>query len=113
MIVLSFPLYVPEGIFLPPSTVSFHTNSLPTSNEPVEVYHYVGNLVTDRTDYFYKHSTISLDRNYYLGNYDNEIEIEFSDIVEANDMLLLLDIKELELNKVGKYSRFINRRRVT
>src|SRR5699024_5361424 len=33
LIVLSFPLYVPVVTFLPPSILSSHTNSLPTSND--------------------------------------------------------------------------------
>ncbi len=70
-------------------------------------YKYIGNLITERLDYFYDETIISLDTSYYLGKTDFEIEIEFEDDKKAENVLKILSIETLELQKNGKYKRFI------
>ena len=97
---------------------------------------YIGNLITERTDFkikedftraknqreesldFSEVSTkvkgnfiISLDKNFYLGETDYEIEIEFegeSESLGLENLLTELGIRNREVF-LGKYSRFIHK----
>jgi len=69
-------------------------------------YEYIGNLTTERIDFKNKKILISLDKNLYLGKIDYEIEIEFEENVDTNDILLDLDIS-INNNMNGKYNRFV------
>ena len=92
----SFPLLIPSNDlpnFAPDSTIFFTP---------------VGNLITERIDYIYNYTTVSLDENYYLGKCDNEIEVEFKQYEDAEKILKLLSIENIETSDAGKYSRFVN-----
>jgi len=85
------------------SSKDFPCNSMDMAN----LYRYVGNLVTERFEYTYAKTIISLDKNYYLGKCDYEIEIEFQDYKQAEDLLKLLSIEKTKSHGDGKYSRFV------
>lgn len=70
---------------------------------------FVGSMTTERLNYIYKGTVISLDKNYYLGNCDYEIEVEFQDYTNAETIIKLIGIEKLEINERGKYSRFVKR----
>ena len=78
------------------------------SRHETQFYGYIGNLVTERLDYIYGETIISLDTSYYLGKYDHEIEIEFQDYGDAEKIIGLLSIKKTEAQERGKYNRFVN-----
>lgn len=80
---------------------------LPESYLNVENYYYIGNLVTERFDYHLKKAVISLDKNYYLGKVDYEIEIEYENISEATEIINLLSLKNTENIATEKYRRFM------
>ena len=83
------------------------SNALPNdTHNPALHYNYIGSLVTERLDYLYGQAIISLDKSYYLGKCDCEIEVEFQDYKMANEILRLLSIEEIETFEMGKYSRF-------
>jgi len=73
------------------------------------VFTMVGSLVTERVDYIYGETIISLDRNYFLGQYDCEIEIETHEHEEAEAVLRMLSIGEVGEQRLGKYSRFVKK----
>lgn len=75
--------------------------------EPDPSYRFVGNLITERLDYLYAETDISLDKSYYLGKCDYEIEIEYQDYKKAETILKLLAIEKTELHDMGKYNRFV------
>ena len=70
-------------------------------------YRFVGNFITERLDYVYAETNISLDKSYYLGKCDYEIEIEYQDYKKAETILKLLAIEKTELYDMGKYNRFV------
>lgn len=90
-----------------PQYISSEDVSVIGTLEDTEFYRYVGSLVTERLDYIYDEMDISLDKNYYLGKCDYEIEIEFKDYKKAERILELLSIIKTETQQMGKYSRFI------
>lgn len=71
-------------------------------------YNQIGSLITDRTNYLYEEFVISLDKNYYLGIVDYEIEIESQSEDQLPDIVQKLDIKFFKESD-GKYTRFINK----
>lgn len=68
---------------------------------------YVGNLITERINFNIDGAIISLDKNYYLGNCDYELEIEAHTIEQINNEKNNLQIN-FTANRVGKYKRFYN-----
>ena len=95
MVIQTFPFYI--------SSKELPGNILDSNL----LYNYVGNLTTERFDYSYAETIISLDKSYYLGRCEHEIEIEFQDYVKAEEMLKLLSIEKIETHEMGKYSRFV------
>lgn len=71
------------------------------------VYHYIGNLITERMNFHINNTIVSLDKNYYLGKVDYEIEIESEDIERINEVKDLLQL-HYQTNEIGKYKRFLN-----
>jgi uncharacterized protein YjbK len=67
---------------------------------------YLGHLTTMRSELKKGNSVICLDKNYYLGVIDYELEIEFTD--DGEDALCLLNLLELQLRgkTLGKFKRF-------
>jgi len=64
----------------------------------------IGNMVTFRSNFQLETFTVSLDKNYYLGIIDYEIEVEVeSERVELPTILRIFEEKASS----GKYSRFI------
>lgn len=90
-----------------PSHIS--SEILPQKIKPALCYEFVGSLVTERFDYFYDETIISLDKNYYLGVFDCEIEIEFHDYSKAEQILKILSIDKTKASEMGKYSRFVKK----
>lgn len=74
---------------------------------------FVGMLATNRSVFNYDNNTlICIDESSYMGMKDFEIEIEFSDLGRANEILQLCLKNGLRLDStrsIGKYSRLINR----
>lgn len=71
-----------------------------------QIYKYLGALTTERTDYYLKGCTISLDKNIYLGMVDYEIEAEFdkeADLKYLERLGFSIDFSE----SISKYRRFI------
>jgi uncharacterized protein YjbK len=66
---------------------------------------YIGFLLTERTTIKANKHTVFLDKNYYLGKVDYEIEIEAAHISDIPKMFLG---DELETTSSGKYTRFLN-----
>ena len=83
------------------------SNDLPCNIIDSTHYKFVGSLITERFDYKYAETNISLDKSYYLGKCDYEIEIEFQDYKKAESILKLLSIEKSEFHEMGKYSRFV------
>ncbi len=75
--------------------------------EPDLSYGFVGNLITERFDYIYAETNISLDKSYYIGKCDYEIEIEFQNYKKAETIMKLLSIGKAETHEGGKYGRFV------
>ena len=71
-------------------------------------YFNIGILVTERIDYKILDYIISLDKNYYLGYIDYEIEIESQNDFSLPDILCSINIV-FSKNPKGKYTRFIKR----
>jgi len=69
---------------------------------------HIGTLITKRIDYLYNNTAISLDTNCYLGKCDYEIEVEFQQYEDAEELLKLLSIENTEMFEAGKYRRFVN-----
>lgn len=86
---------------------SLTSEILPDAHDSIECYSYIGNLITERFNYIYRKAIVSLDTNYYLGKCDYELEIEFQDYSQAQEILRLLPITNFETSKMGKYSRFV------
>lgn len=83
-------------------------NILPDySGNKVHQYVYRGNLITDRWNFIHNKDVVSLDKNYYFGVYDCELEIEYGDYEFADFILRKLNLNKEDLNKNGKYSRFV------
>ncbi len=66
----------------------------------------IGCMVTARTNFKFDNCVISLDKNYYLGKIDYEIEIESNEVV--NIPIQLSNIINHEEITPGKYTRFIS-----
>ena len=91
----TFPLYI-------------SSNDIPCiKQDTIERYGFVGSLATERLDYIYAETIISLDKNYYFGKCDYEIEIEFQEYKNAETILKLLSIEKGETQEMGKYKRFV------
>ena len=89
-----------------PSHIS--SNDFPSDTiDSDSLYKFAGNLITERLDYIYAETNISLDKSYYLGKCDYEIEIEFQDYNKAEAILKLLSIEKIESHEMGKYNRFV------
>jgi len=73
-------------------------------NEPCV---YLGNLLTERSNYEYGSCLVSLDKNMYLGKLDYEIEIEFEEESQLAAILREIGITTVA-GHVGKYSRFVS-----
>jgi len=68
-------------------------------------YRNIGSMTTLRTNFSIDNVNISLDKNFYLGTVDYEIEVEYKCL---NKMLpILKNILFSTKNAIGKYSRFI------
>ena len=86
-------------------------DSLPSSidNDALNIHNckYIGSLITERYDFKLNNSIISLDKNYYLGTLDYEIEIETEDDFQGIDFINPLGFT-FEKPLVGKYQRFVD-----
>ena len=71
-----------------------------------EVFYCLGTLITERTNFEVEDVLISLDKNYYLGTVDYEIEIESEGFADLPHAVKVLEIN-FNLDLPGKYSRFI------
>ena len=71
------------------------------------VFNYVGCLVTERIDYLFDDAKVSLDMNFYLGEFDCEVELEFQEYGRADTLLDLLCFGSDEMPVIGKYDRFV------
>ena len=92
---------------------SAQTDTLPRAlKNPVtkdnKVYKPVGVMVTDRYNFFIEDMTVSLDKNYYLGFIDYELEIETDNLPDNKTEFLGIDFSG---STDGKYQRFIKRLR--
>jgi len=79
-------------------------NELPkiiTVND-IETYN-IGFMVTHRHNFNFEDCIVSLDKNYYLGVVDYEIEVEAEKENELPDILKELNFSS---DSIGKYSRF-------
>jgi uncharacterized protein YjbK len=66
----------------------------------------IGCMTTQRTNLMMNNCLVSLDKNYYLGIIDYEIEIE---IDSANDFPTpIIEILDKDLSTPGKYTRFVS-----
>ena len=72
------------------------------------VYYNIGNLITERTDYLIDGYKVSIDKNYYIGTVDYEIEIESDSVIDTNEIYDKFGI-EFGDKVTGKYARFINK----
>lgn len=90
---------------LPPIISASRFATIPLSYSE---YNYIGNLVTERTEFDYYAAKIMLDKNMYLGRIDFEIEIEYTNIKHLYKIIEDLHLSLNEYNNMpGKYSRFI------
>lgn len=69
----------------------------------------LGNLITERIEINYCGAKLCLDKNFYLGSIDFELEIETADKVVINKIVEELKLEEIPIR--GKYSRFIDKYR--
>lgn len=69
-------------------------------------YKYIGNLITQRSNYHVKNAVVSLDKNYYLGKIDYELEIEGEDTREIQKIYRQLEIPSSSLFYPGKFGRY-------
>ena len=72
-----------------------------------KVYNYIGNLITERTNFKIGSAVVSLDKNYYLGKIDYELEIESRNSETIKNIQNLI-ASNLPINNMGKYKRFYN-----
>ena len=72
-----------------------------------QIYVYIGCLVTERWNFVYNQEIVFLDKNYYMGKYDCEIEIEFQNFENAKNILKLLKKDQVQCCELGKYERFV------
>ncbi len=79
-----------------------------------QIVNKIGELVTERYDFYCNDYVISLDKNFYLGSTDYEIEIES---ISGNPILFTQQLQNLfdnidNLEEVnGKYTRFIKKQK--
>jgi len=66
----------------------------------------IGFMVTERINFKLMDCIISLDKNYYLGMVDYEIEVETTNEINLPDILQKLNFK---VDSQGKYSRYIEK----
>ncbi len=69
-------------------------------------YKYIGNLITQRSNYHIKNAIVSLDKNYYLGKVDYELEIEGENLEEIQKIYNQLEIPSSSLFYPGKFGRY-------
>ncbi len=69
-------------------------------------YKYIGNLITERSNYYMGEVVISLDKNYYLGKIDYEMEIEGNNSENVKKIYNRFDIPNSSLFYPGKFSRY-------
>lgn len=71
----------------------------------------IGDLLTSRITFYYKGWEVCMDRNFYLGNIDWEIEIEAKAEINEKTLSEIIEILKLDSNvkhnSFGKYTRFI------
>lgn len=67
----------------------------------------LGTLITERYDFKINNTVLSLDKNYYLGVTDYEIEMESEDGFTGVDFMQTFGIS-FEKPITGKYQRFVN-----
>lgn len=82
------------------------SHELPDPIAAENVYKYVGCLVTLRKDYHIGDSMVSLDKNYYWGKEDYEIECEFVSFDAAKEFIRFMRIEDNKGHVQTKYSRF-------
>ena len=82
--------------------------SLPyKQSSTTSTYSLVGILVTERSNYEFDGIIVSIDKNYYLGKLDYEVEIEFQDYNKAMEIAGLLPLIEQGIQNEGKYTRYV------
>lgn len=65
----------------------------------------LGSLITERHLFWIdKKTNVSMDKNYYLGILDYEMEIEFEEIPQLSS---ILNLEDAEVSEKGKYHRFL------
>lgn len=69
-------------------------------------YKCIGNLITQRSNYYIKDTIVSLDKNYYLGKIDYELEIEGENLEEIQKVYNQLEIPSSSLFYPGKFGRY-------
>jgi uncharacterized protein YjbK len=69
---------------------------------------FIGSLITQRTNFLINDYLISLDKNYYLGIVDYEIEIEIELDSTTTFLPSVLKILDEDSFTPGKYTRFIS-----
>jgi len=69
------------------------------------VANYIGSLLTERKRKIFATYTVCLDKNYYIGKVDYEMEVEVANI---SDMPIELFGVTFNTNCIGKYTRFAN-----
>jgi len=70
------------------------------------ITHNIGLMVTERINFKLLNCVISLDKNYYLGMIDYEIEVETTNEINLPDILQNLNFN---IDGKGKYSRYIEK----
>lgn len=68
--------------------------------------HNVGCMITERYNFNSDNCIISLDKNYYLGVIDYELEVETE---KESDLPAILREISFEINSIGKYSRYVEK----
>lgn len=78
------------------------------SNDTDVVYKNIGFMVTERANFIFDDTTVSLDKSYYLGIVDYEIEVESDNPALLPDVILKLNL-DFSMNAEGKYTRLVKR----
>lgn len=90
-------------------TPLLESNAFPKGAVPEnKIFNYIGCMITERSDYKLENAVVSLDRSYYLGKSDYELEIEYDDFNSASGLFEILGIDNLKNTGPGKYSRFVS-----
>jgi uncharacterized protein YjbK len=80
----------------------------PLFTDKDDSYRNIGFLITDRTNFDFGEMLVSLDKNYYLGTVDYEIEVETSVFSDLPDFMKELNF-DFAISTISKYSRFIDK----